>query len=71
MPEIGLGIGQERGTYRERTREWLYWYDQEGKKLPTPEELAQRESERAAMAEQRALILAARLREMGVDPNRG
>ena len=43
---------------------------------PTPEELAQRESERAALAEQRAEIerqradlLAAKVREMGVDPN--
>jgi len=69
MLEIGLGIGRERGTYRGRTREWLYWYDREGNRLPTPEEVAQRESERAAMAERRAEILAARLREMGVDPD--
>lgn len=76
MPEIGLGIGRERGTYLGRTREWLYWYNQEGKRLPTPEELAQQETERARMAEQRAEIerqrveiLAARLRDMGVDPN--
>ncbi len=77
IPEIGLGIGKERGTYLGRTREWLYWYDQKGRRQPTPEEVAQRETERAAMAEQRAEIerqraelLAARLREMGVDPDR-
>ena len=69
IPEIGLGIGRERGTYLGRTREWLYWYDQSGRRLPTPEEVAQRETERAAMAEQRAELLAARLREMGVDPD--
>ena len=69
MPEIGLGIGPERGMYRGRQREWLYWYDEQGNRLPTPEELAQRESERAVMAEQRAEILAAQLREMGVAPN--
>ena len=69
IPEIGLGIGRERGTYLGRTREWLYWYDQSGRRLPTPEEVAQRETERAAIAEQRAELLAARLREMGVDPD--
>ena len=69
IPEMGLGIGRERGTYLGRTREWLYWYDQSGRRLPTPEEVAQRETERAAMAEQRAELLAARLREMGVDPD--
>lgn len=77
IPEINLGIGRERGIYRGREREWLYWYDQQGNKLPTPEEIAQRESDRAAMAEQRAEIahqraeiLATRLREMGIDPNK-
>lgn len=62
MPEIGLGIGRGQGTYRGRTREWLYWYDQKGKRLPTPEEVAQREQARAER-------LAARLRQMGVDPD--
>ncbi|BAY13938.1 hypothetical protein NIES2098_71360 [Calothrix sp. NIES-2098] len=37
MPEIGLAIGRERGTYLGRTRDWLYWYDREERKLPTPE----------------------------------
>lgn len=69
LPEINLGIGRSRETYLGRTREWLYWYDREGRRLATPEELAQRESERAAMAEQRAELLANRLREMGVDPD--
>jgi Uma2 family endonuclease len=54
IPEINLGIGRERGTYLGRTREWLYWYDQQGNRLPSPEEVAQRESDRAAMAEKRA-----------------
>ncbi len=69
LPEINLGIGRSRGSYLGRTREWLYWYDREGRRLPTPEEVAQRESERAAMAEQRAEVLANRLREMGIDPD--
>jgi Uma2 family endonuclease len=62
MPEIGLAIGRERGTYLGRMREWLYWYDREGQKLPTPEEVAVKERQRADR-------LAAKLREMGIDPS--
>lgn len=58
LPELELGIGRERGTYLGRTREWLYWYDNTGKRLPTAEERAER-TER----------LAAKLRELGVNPD--
>ena len=30
LPEIGLSLGRERGTYLGREREWLYWFDQAG-----------------------------------------
>lgn len=43
LPGIGLGIGT-RGTYTARTREWLYWYDNTGKRIPTAEERAERQS---------------------------
>jgi hypothetical protein len=39
MPEIGLGIGRERGTYQGMTREWLFWYDEDGNRYATPEEV--------------------------------
>ncbi|MEG5033862.1 Uma2 family endonuclease [Microcoleus sp. AT3-D2] len=55
MTEIGLGIGCERGNYSGVTREWLYWYDADGKRYLTPEEQVN--------------ILAQKLRELGVDPN--
>ncbi|TAF02171.1 MAG: Uma2 family endonuclease [Nostocales cyanobacterium] len=55
LPEVGLGIGIERGTYQGITREWMYWYNQQGKRFLTPEERAQ--------------ILAERLRALGVDPD--
>jgi Uma2 family endonuclease len=55
IPEMGLGIGREEGTYRAWTREWLYWYDQNGNRLSTPAEVAHR--------------LAERLRQMGIDPD--
>jgi Uma2 family endonuclease len=69
LPEIGLAIGRDRGTYCGRTREWLYWYDQEGNRLLTPEELAMREGQRADASQQRADRLAARLRSLGIDPD--
>jgi Uma2 family endonuclease len=62
LKEIGLAIGHERGTYQGITRDWLYWYDEQGVRFLTPEE-------RATAAEQRAQRLAAELRRLGVDPD--
>jgi Uma2 family endonuclease len=62
MPEIGLGIGYERGNYGGVIREWLYWYDESGQRYPTPNERIQQESQRAQQ-------LAQRLRELGIDPD--
>ncbi|GET44032.1 Uma2 family endonuclease [Microseira wollei] len=77
MPEIGLGIGYERGNYSGVTREWLYWYDALGKRYLTPEEQVKQESQRSLQAQQQALQaqqrveqLAERLRELGIDPER-
>ncbi|AFY30585.1 Uma2 family endonuclease [Calothrix sp. PCC 7507] len=55
LPEIGLGIGCDRGNYSGVTREWLYWYDESGKRYPTPYEKIQQ-------TEQRAQQMAERLR---------
>ncbi|MHC5777368.1 Uma2 family endonuclease [Nostoc sp.] len=62
LPEISLGIGMERGTYLGIPREWLYWYNQQGERLFTPEE-------QVKQAQQRAQLLAERLRSLGVDPD--
>lgn len=62
LPEIGLGLGRARGSYLGRDREWIYWYDESGKRLPTPEEKIQQ-------AESRAEKLAAKLKELGIDPS--
>jgi Uma2 family endonuclease len=38
MPELGLGIGVEEGSYEGHSpRDWLYWYDADGNRLPTPD----------------------------------
>ncbi len=55
MPEIGLGIGRERGTYQGTAREWLYWYDENGGRYSTPEEQLQN--------------LLAKLQQEKIDPN--
>ena len=43
LSEIGLAIGKERGVYQGIEREWLYWYDQDGKRYLTPEERIKQE----------------------------
>ncbi len=75
LPEIGLGIGRERGIYQGIAREWLYWYDEEGQRLLTPEERIRELEERAAFEEQRRVeaeqlvkILTESLKAFGVDP---
>ncbi len=69
LPEIGLGIGCERGTYLGITREWLYWYDEQGQRLLTPEERVQQAEQEIQEAQQRAQMLAERLKSLGVDPD--
>ena len=54
MPELGFGLGCERGNNGGWHREWLYWYDQEGHRYPTNEELARQEREQRRLAEERA-----------------
>jgi Uma2 family endonuclease len=61
MPEIGLGIGYEQGTHEGWSREWLYWYDQQGNRFPAPENVIEQERLRAERAEQKLADLIAKL----------
>ena len=54
LPEIGLGIGIERGTYLGIPREWMYWYNQQGQRFLTSQEKAQQAEQKAQQAEQKA-----------------
>jgi Uma2 family endonuclease len=54
LPEIGLGIGCERGNYCGVTREWMYWYDEQGQRYLTPAEQVKQETQRAQQETQRA-----------------
>ncbi len=52
MPEIGLGIGWEQGTYLGITREWLFWYDENGNRYPTPDEVTDRQLSQLSQKDQ-------------------
>jgi Uma2 family endonuclease len=60
MPEIGLAIGMEKQRHRGRQREWLFWYDENQVRYPTPIERAEAEANLAKAASERADIEARR-----------
>ncbi|MDJ0733504.1 MAG: Uma2 family endonuclease [Nostocaceae cyanobacterium] len=62
LPEVGLAIGNQEGTFQGITRDWLYWYDENSVRYFTPEE-------RANIAEDRVQKLKEELRKLGVDPD--
>jgi Uma2 family endonuclease len=59
IPELSLGIGLWYGSYQGIERLWLRWYDQDGHWVPTDAEAERQRAER----------LAAKLRELGVEPD--
>jgi hypothetical protein len=63
---VELGIWQ--GKVDNQTLPWLRWWDSNGDLLLTGEERADVEKQRAELEKQRADRLAAKLREIGVDP---
>ncbi|MGV0107216.1 putative restriction endonuclease domain-containing protein [Nostoc sp. DSM 114160] len=69
MPEIGLGIGREQGTYQGRTREWLFWYDQDGNRYQTPEEINAQQQQQLEQTQQQFQELLTKLQQQGIDPN--
>ena len=63
FPEVGLGVTLWEGSYEDsKPSLWLRWCDAQGNLILTGAERAAREAERAA-------LLAAKLRELGVDPD--
>lgn len=58
MPEVGLGIGRFQSVSGGTPQELLCWFNEQGTRYLTPEERAER-----------AERLAARLRELGEDPD--
>ena len=76
LAQVGLGLTLWEGEFEDIRSTWLRWCDRDGKILPTgaeraaqAEEKAAQAEEKAAQAEEKAAKLAARLRELGIDPN--
>ncbi|MEO1378211.1 MAG: Uma2 family endonuclease [Cyanobacteria bacterium J06635_10] len=69
MPEIGLGMGKEQGIYQGRIREWLFWYDENGNRYQTPEELNTQKQQQLEQTQQQLQELLAKLQQQGIDPN--
>lgn len=68
MPHVGLGLTIWAGSYEDKQDRWLRWCDAAGTILPTGAELAAQAQQQAAQDRQRAELLAAKLRELGIDP---
>ena len=69
FPEIGLGVQTWQGVYEGIRETWLRWCYEDGTPIPTGAERAEQERERAEQEYGRAERLAAKLRELGIDPN--
>jgi len=69
IPELDLRLGIWRGKRLENTINWLRWWDTSGNLLLWSAEQAEQERQRAEQERQRSHILAAKLRELGVDPD--
>jgi Uma2 family endonuclease len=65
---MGVELGIWLGQYQNLELPWLRWWDAQGTLLPTGDERASHEQQRANHEQQRADRLAAKLRELGVDP---
>lgn len=68
--EIELGLGLWQGRYQGIEGLWLRWFDAIGEWIPTIAERTEQEQQTAEHERQRAERLAARLRELGVDPDK-
>ncbi len=66
---MGVELGLWHGRYQNQTQQWLRWWDTEGNLLLTGWEQSQLDRLRIEQEKERADRLAARLQELGIDPN--
>jgi Uma2 family endonuclease len=69
IAQLGLRLGLWQGRYENIERLWLRWFTASGELILTPSEEAATAQARVAQAEQRAERLAAKLRELNIDPD--
>ncbi|MEO0840031.1 MAG: Uma2 family endonuclease, partial [Cyanobacteria bacterium J06643_5] len=75
LDEVELGLGVWQGSYQNTQGLWLRWYDAGNNWIPTPTESAEQERQQRESTQQqlekersKAERLAAKLRELGVNP---
>ncbi|MBY0233016.1 MAG: Uma2 family endonuclease [Gemmataceae bacterium] len=69
FPLVSLGLRVWEGEYEGVRSTWLRWCDQHANVIPTETEFAEAQRQRAETQQQRADRLAARLRELGINPD--
>ncbi len=65
---LGVELGVVQGTYQNQDSPWLRWWNLDGNLLLIGDERAELEHQRAELEYQRAEKLAAKLRELGINP---
>ncbi|MGD1806361.1 Uma2 family endonuclease [Dapis sp. BLCC M126] len=69
IPELELFLGIWPGERLGQNINWLRWWDKSGNLLLWSSEQAEQEKQRAEQEKQRAEKLAAKLRDLGIDPD--
>lgn len=76
LEDVQIGLGLWQGSYQDTEGVWLRWYDATGSWIPTQAEKTEQERQQRELAQlqaqqerQRSERLAARLRELGIDPD--
>lgn len=69
IPPLGLRLGLWQGRFENIERLWLRWLTASGELILTPSEEAEVAQARVIQVEQRAERLAAKLRELNIDPD--
>ncbi len=63
LPEVKLSLRLWEGAYQGLQRIWLRWYDQEGDRIPTLAERAEKEKQRAEMEKRQKEIVERQLQK--------
>ena len=67
--ELELWLGTWEGSIMLESAVWLQFYDSQGNLVLLPEEVAEQEKQQAEQERQRAERLAAKLKELGIEPD--
>jgi hypothetical protein len=67
---LGAKLGVWHGLYRSETCPWLRWYGTDGRVMPSADERADDAVRRANEESRRNEQLSAKLRELGIDPDK-